>query len=106
MDDNNAKNARQPVPMTIQLDEAVAQGAYSNLVMINHSETEYVFDFIFVQPQQPKAKVLSRVITSPKHAKRLLHALQENMQRYEEKFGVIDVSPSAGLITPPSAQFH
>lgn len=75
----------------IGLDEAVAQGVYSNLALINHSENEFIIDFIFVQPQQPKAKVLSRVITSPKHIKRLAMALNENIAKYEARFGVIDI---------------
>ncbi|HBU69677.1 MAG TPA: DUF3467 domain-containing protein [Elusimicrobia bacterium] len=73
----------------IEIDEATAQGVYSNLAMIGHSENEVVLDFIFLQPQAPKAKVRSRVITSPAHAKRLLAALQDNIAKYEAKFGPI-----------------
>ena len=77
------------IPLQIQLDDEMSQGAYSNLVMINHTETEFVFDYIYVQPQQPKAKVRARIITSPKHAKQLLRALSENIKLYEDKFGSI-----------------
>ena len=77
------------VGIQVQLDELIAQGAYCNLAMINHNETEFVFDFIYVQPQQPKAKVRSRIICNPRNAKRLLIALGENIQVYEKKFGVI-----------------
>ena len=73
----------------IEIDEQTAQGMYVNLAMIGHSENEIVFDFIFIQPQAPKAKVRSRVITSPGHAKRLLAALQDNIARYEARFGPI-----------------
>ena len=76
----------------IQLDENIAQGAYVNLAMVNHSETEFTLDFIYVQPQQPKAKVRARIITSPKHARRLLDALKENVAKYEKRFGTIDIS--------------
>jgi hypothetical protein len=77
------------VTIQIQLDEETAQGTYANLVLINHNETEFVLDFVYVQPQQPKAKVRSRIILSPKQASRLLTALGENVQRYEKKFGAI-----------------
>jgi hypothetical protein len=76
----------------IELDEQSAQGVYSNLAMIGHSETEFILDFIFMQPRSAKAKVRSRVITSPMHVKRLLMALGENIKRYEERFGEIKVA--------------
>ncbi len=75
--------------LQIEIDEATAQGMYSNLALITHSEQEFVIDFLFLSPQQPRAKVRSRVITSPKHAKRILQALAENIQRYEARNGVI-----------------
>lgn len=75
----------------IELDENTAQGIYSNLAIISHSEGEFIFDFIFVPPQMPKAKVRSRLITSPIHAKRFLLALQENVSKYEQQFGEIKV---------------
>ncbi|MDH5174137.1 MAG: DUF3467 domain-containing protein [Elusimicrobiota bacterium] len=77
------------VQIRIELDDAMAQGAYANLAFIRHSETEFTIDFIYVQPQEPKAKVRARVISSPGHTKRLLLALQENIKKYEEKFGAI-----------------
>ena len=79
----------QEVKLEIQLDEDVAQGAYVNLVVVNHNEAEFVVDLIFVQPQAPRAKVRSRVILSPQHAKRFAAALQENISRYEQNFGKI-----------------
>ncbi|HIA04766.1 MAG TPA: DUF3467 domain-containing protein [Myxococcales bacterium] len=83
------KKPEGSVSLQIQLDEDTAQGSYANLVMLNHTETEFVFDFIYVQPQQPKAKVRSRIICSPRHAKQLLGALSENIGIYEERFGNI-----------------
>ena len=73
----------------IEIDDAAAQGIYTNLAMIGHSENEFIIDFIFLQPQAPKAKVRSRIITSPGHAKRLLAALQDNISKYEARFGEI-----------------
>jgi hypothetical protein len=76
----------------LQIDDAVALGMYVNMAMVNHNETEFVLDFIYLQPQAPKAVVRARLINSPKHMKRFLHALQENVARYEAQFGKIDVS--------------
>ena len=78
--------------LMIEIDDQTAQGVYVNLAMIVHSESEVIFDFIFVQPQAPKARVRSRVVTSPQHAKRFLRALQDNIRKYEEKFGEIKIS--------------
>lgn len=80
------------VQIQLQLDEATALGMYVNMAMVNHNETEFVVDFIYVQPQAPKAVVRARLINSPKHMKRFLHALQDNVARYEAQFGKIDVS--------------
>jgi hypothetical protein len=77
--------------LQVHLDDEIAQGTYVNMAMVNHTETEFVVDFIFLQPQQPKGKVRSRVITSAKHAKRLLLALQENVAKFEQRFGTIDI---------------
>jgi hypothetical protein len=86
----------------IDVDENTAQGAYSNLVLINHNENEFVLDFAFLQPAAPRARVRARVISSPAHTKRLLRALEFNLRRYEERFGKIDepdLSPGGGLIS-------
>lgn len=84
--------ATPPMQIQLQIDDAVAQGMYVNMAMLNHNETEFVIDFIYVQPQAPKAVVRARVINSPKHMKRLLAALQENVAKYEAQFGKIDTS--------------
>jgi len=75
--------------LKIQIDDDTAQGCYTNLVMLNHTETEFVFDFVYVQPQQPKAKVRSRILCNPQRAKGLLHALADNIKMYENRFGPI-----------------
>lgn len=81
---------KPPAPsLQVQLDEEVAHGRYANLAMVDHSSTEFTLDFIYVYPQQPRAKVFSRIITSPQHMKRLVVALQENLARYEAKYGPI-----------------
>jgi hypothetical protein len=78
--------------LQVQIDEDVAQGTYCNLVLLNHTENEFVLDFAFIQPANGRAKVRTRVISSPRHTKRLLQALQKNLERYEERFGSIDVA--------------
>ena len=96
-----ADTAAQPqVQIQLQIDEQTAQGMYVNMAMLNHNETEFVIDFIYVQPQAPKAVVRARVINSPKHMKRLLHALQDNVAKYEAQFGKIDVSGPAPHLLP------
>jgi hypothetical protein len=88
-----ADEPKPPAPrVQVQIDEAVAQGTYSNLVLLNHSETEFVLDFAYLQPSSPIAKVRSRIISSPRHTKRLLSALQKNLERYEERYGKIEIS--------------
>ena len=77
------------------MDDDTAQGAYINLAMVNHSGDEFTLDFVYVPPNSPKAKLRARLISSPGHTKRLLIALQENVRRYEERFGEIDVSRGA-----------
>ena len=80
----------QSPKLQVQIDDDVAQGVYSNLVLLNHTENEFVLDFAFIQPSNGRAKVRSRVISSPRHTKRLLQALQTNLERYEERFGTIE----------------
>jgi hypothetical protein len=98
------EEAPKEVKLEIQVDEDVAQGVYANLAVVNHSDAEFTLDFIFVQPQAPRAKVRSRVITSPKHVKRLLLTLEDNIKKYEQKFGTIDIGPLGD--TPQHSDFH
>ncbi len=86
MADNNQNGQLQ-----LELDPEVAQGVYSNLAMIIHSHSEFVLDFASMMPGLQKAKVKSRVVMAPEHAKRLLAALQENVMRYEQEFGKIEI---------------
>ncbi len=73
----------------IELKEEVAQGIYANLAIIAHSSSEFIVDFVRVMPGMPKAGVKSRIILAPEHAKRLLRALEENIDKYERAFGPI-----------------
>ena len=76
--------------INVELSEEIAEGVYSNLAMIAHSNSEFVIDFIRLMPGVPKAKVKSRIIVTPDHAKRLLAALKENIEKYEASFGKIN----------------
>lgn len=83
------------VQLKVRMDDDVAQGSYANVALVVHSESEFVLDFMFVQPNRAEAKVNSRVILSPLHAKRLLAALVENVARYEARHGTIPLPKRA-----------
>jgi hypothetical protein len=85
-------NKKQQNQINIELPEDVAEGVYANLAMVAHSNSEFVIDFIRLMPGVPKAKVKSRVVVTPEHAKRLLNALKDNINKYEKNFGPIKQS--------------
>lgn len=87
MSEENKNKGKQ---IDIELTDDIADGIYSNLAIISHSNSEFIIDFVRMLPGTPKAKVKSRVILTPFHAKRLLHALQDNIQKFEDNFGLID----------------
>lgn len=76
--------------INIELPEEIAEGIYSNLAIISHSQSEFVVDFVRLMPNIPKAKVKARVILTPQHAKRLMFALQDNIKKFEAQFGRIE----------------
>ena len=84
-----AEENKNPNQINIELSEEIAEGTYANLAMIAHSNSEFVIDFIRLMPGTPKAKVKSRIVVTPEHAKRLVKALQDNIKKYEENFGTI-----------------
>jgi len=86
------KDKKPTNQINIELSEEIAEGVYANLAMIAHSNSEFVIDFIRLMPGVPKAKVKSRVVITPEHAKRLVSALQENIRKYEDTFGQIKQS--------------
>lgn len=89
------KKDKQGNQINIELSEEIAEGVYTNLAMIAHSNSEFVIDFIRLMPGVPKAKVKSRVVITPEHAKRLLNALKDNIEKYEETFGPIKKTDEA-----------
>ena len=85
--------------LNIELNEDIAEGVYSNLAIINHSPSDFVVDFIQMMPGVKKAKVKSRVILTPQHAKRLMKALKDNISKFENQHGEIkDLDPSSGIL--------
>jgi hypothetical protein len=75
--------------LNLEMDEDTAEGTYANLVMIAHSPEEFILDFIRMVPGVQKARVKSRIIVTPQHAVRLMNALAENVERYEQAHGPI-----------------
>ena len=84
MENENNNNQLQ-----IELKDEVAQGTYANLAIITHSTSEFIIDFVRIMPGLPKAGVQSRIVMTPEHAKRLMYALQDNVNRYEQAMGTI-----------------
>ena len=85
-----AEENKKQNKLNIELPEEVAEGTYSNLAIISHSNSEFVVDFIRLVPNVPKAKVKSRIILTPQHAKRLMRAMVDNIKKYETQNGVIE----------------
>ena len=79
----------QASQLNIEITDEVAEGAYANLAIITHSQAEFVIDFVSVMPGMPKSKVKSRVIMTPFHAKRLMKAMIDNVQKFESVNGNI-----------------
>lgn len=92
MSDENNNPEGTEGKLNIELTEEVAEGVYSNLAIISHSNSEFVLDFIKVMPGLPKAKVKSRIMMTPQHAKRLMKALQDNIAKFESQNGNITES--------------
>ena len=78
-----------PNQLNIEISEEMAEGEYANLAIITHSHAEFVIDFVNVMPGTPKSRVKSRIILTPQHAKRLMNALQENIDKFETAHGDI-----------------
>ncbi len=89
MEDGKTPKTNKDQQINVELSEEIAEGIYSNLAMIAHSNSEFVIDFIRLMPGVPKAKVKSRIVITPEHAKRFLMALKDNIEKYESSFGPI-----------------
>lgn len=89
----NNQNNPENNEISIELSEEIAEGVYANLAIVTHSNTEFVLDFIRVMPGVPKAKVKSRIVLTPDHAKALLRVLQDNINRYEAQGSAAPTGP-------------
>lgn len=110
-DINDKENLEgQPQQLQIELGEKEAEGIYSNLAIITHSPAEFIIDFTRVTPGVPRARVHSRIIMTPQHAKLFMNALRENMDRFENQFGEIRVDGQhdhpLGFRTGPTNKVH
>ncbi|MEA4918378.1 DUF3467 domain-containing protein [Proteiniphilum sp.] len=94
------ENIKKENEIQIELSDEIAQGIYSNLAIISHSSSEFVIDFIRIVPGVPKAKVKSRIILTPEHAKRLLMALKDNIDKFEQQNGTIRIQNDPGFLPP------
>ena len=90
----------QPVQVQIEIDPSVANGVFVNFAMVNHTDSEFTLDLLYLHPEAPRATVRARAILTPKHMKRLILAMQENLARYESMFGVVDVSAAPNFPRP------
>lgn len=97
-DDQN--NNLQPQQINIEIGEKEAEGIYSNLAIISHSPAEFIIDFTRVLPGIPKSKISARIVMTPQHAKMLLNALNENLDKYQNQFGEIQIFGQ-----PPNSPF-
>ncbi|QZE13099.1 DUF3467 domain-containing protein [Halosquirtibacter laminarini] len=98
-------NREENQSISIELPEEVSEGTYSNLAVISHSSSEFVLDFIRMMPGIEKAKVKSRIVMCPEHAKRLLLTLEENIRRYESQLGPIKLHDAEVNTPPPPMSF-
>lgn len=89
----NPKNKNNQI--NIELTDEIAEGIYSNLAIITHSNSEFIIDFVRMMPGVPKAKVKSRIVLTPQHARRLLRALGENILKFEAVNGIIQDNPQS-----------
>ncbi len=100
------ENLNKENEIQIELSDEIAQGVYSNLAVISHSSSEFVIDFIRIVPGVPKAKVKTRVILTPEHAKRLLTALRDNIDKFEQQNGDIRTQQNPGFLPPIGGVGH
>jgi len=104
-DEDKQKKAQQGEVsdrLNIKVSDEIAKGSYANFVIIHNNDTEFVFDFVFAEPQRRQGQVTSRVVTNPRAAKRLLVGLGEMLRLYEERFGAIDLPPR----NIPKSSYH
>ncbi len=104
-DETNEKKTKQKPRekgrLNIKVNDDTAKGTYSNLAIMHNNDFEFIFDFVFVEPQRPQGHVVSRVLTNPRTAKRMLTGLKKLVDLYEERFGEIKTPDAA-----PKGTYH
>ena len=99
-EDGKGTKAQKAGPgVRLRVDDAEATGRYVNFAMLNHTQTEFVVDMVYLMPGPPQGKVVARAIMAPATAKRLAAAMAENVKRYEARFGPIDLPPAPKVET-------
>lgn len=93
---SETKDSAPQGQLQVQIDDQTAMGRYSNFMLVNHNENEFVIDFAYVLPGPPRARVTSRIIVSPKHMKRVVNTLAQNMEKYEARYGEIQPLDEGG----------
>ncbi len=99
---SGVKDVKKQTKLNIKVTDEAAKGTYANVAIVHNNDAEFVYDFVFMEPQRGQGHVVSRVITNPKTAKRLMHGLVELIKAYEKRFGEIAL-PKA---TPPKGTYH
>ena len=94
MSEDSGKPKKRKIEIQIKLDEAIASGVYVNMAMVNHTDSEFTIDLIHLQPQAPVATVRSRVITTPRHVRRLIKVLEDSLEKYERVHGHVEMPPA------------
>lgn len=94
-----SKSVKRP-RMRIKIEDGVAKGVYSNNAVVQHNDTEFVLDFLFVEPPRSQGHVVSRIVTNPKAVKQLANGLSALIKRYEERFGEIEVPQGGPSVDP------
>lgn len=92
----------KPQQINIKLGEKEAEGIYTNMAIITHSPDEFIVDFTRVLPGVPNAKVLSRVIMTPQRTKLFLKSLQDNIRKFEQRYGEIRIDNHNPPPHPPN----
>ena len=98
----STKSGKTQAKLNIKVSDEAAKGTYANVAIVHNNDAEFVYDFVFMEPQRGQGHVVSRIITNPKTAKRLMMGLNELIKAYEKRFGEIPL-PKA---VPPKGTYH
>ncbi len=104
MSESNPKGSASPKTkrLSIKVSDEQAKGTYANVAIIHNNDAEFIFDFVFMEPQRGQGHVVSRIVSNPRTAKRMLSGLSELIKTYEERYGTIKMPESA----PPKGTYH